>query len=299
MKITLRQLAVFDAVARLNSVSKAAQEVHLSQSATTLALQDLEGNLGAALFHRHQRRLTLNENGRRLQPQARTLLRLAHEIEGEAAVEEGGLLTIAASPAIGNYLMPRICAEFISRHPKARIQLAVAEDPQIIEQVEAMKIDLGLIEGVSFRQMLEVRGWRKDDLVIVVSPRHWAVGRKVTLSQLQSEAWFLQPIGAPTRHQFVQAYPSLLGSTSIRFESDSVEAIKAGIAAGNGIGCLSRVAVAAELAAGTLKELRPRSFRVEREFKIITRRDVYHGALLEAFLECLATVGRDSPAGAG
>lgn len=284
MKITLRQLAVFDAVARLNSVSKASEEVHLSQSAASLALQDLENNLGAVLFDRHQRRLTLNENGRRLQPQARTLLQLAREIEGDAALEAGGMLTIAASPAIGNYLMPQICSRFVAQHPNARVKLTVAEDPVIIEQVEGMKIDAGFIEGVSFRHMLSVKPWRKDDLVIVVSPDHWAVGSKIRLSQLQKEPWYLQPIGAPARHQFVQAYPSLLGSGSIRFESDSVEAIKAGIASGAGIGCLSRVAVAAELKSGVLKELRPRSFKVEREFKIITRKDVYHGALLEAFL---------------
>ena len=95
-----------------------------------------------------------------------------------------------------------------------------------------MKIDAGFIEGVSFRHMLSVKPWRKDDLVIVVSPGHWAVGSKVRLAQLQSEPWYLQPIGAPARHQFVQAYPSLLGSGSIRFESDSVEAITALMAAG-------------------------------------------------------------------
>lgn len=288
MKITLRQLTVFDAIARLNSVSKAAEEVHLSQSAATLALQDLERHLDAPLFHRQQRRLVLNESGRRLQPQARTLLRLAREIEGEAAVEAGGVLTVAASPCIGNYLMPRLCSDFISLHPKVRIKLTVAEDPEVIDQVESMKIDLGLIEGVSYRQMLSVQRWRKDDLVIVVGPDHWAVGKRVSLPQLRKEPWFLQPIGAPSRHQLVQAYPTLLGSGSIRFESDSVEAIKAGIAAGNGIGCLSRVAVAAELEAGSLMELRPRAFAVAREFKIISRKDVYHGALLGAFIEQLA-----------
>ncbi len=237
MKITLRQLSVFDAVARLNSVSKAADEIHMSQSAATLALQDLEQHLDAPLFHRQQRRLVLNENGRRLQPQARTLLRLAREIEGESTVDAEGVLTVAASPCIGNYLMPGICSDFIALHPKVRIKLTVAEDPEVIDQVESMKIDLGLIEGVSFRQMLKVEHWRHDNLVIVVGPGHSAVGQQVSLAQLQKEPWYLQPIGAPSRHQFVQAYPKLLGAGSIRFETDSVEAIKAAIAAGAGIGC--------------------------------------------------------------
>ena len=284
MKITLRQLAVFDAVARLNSVSKAALEVHLSQSAATLAVQDLERNLESDLFHRQQRRVTLNENGRRLQPLARSMLTLAREIEGEADVTAGGVLHVAASPCIGNYLMPRLCADFLTTYPNARIKLTVAEDPEIIEQVEAMTVDLGFIEGVSFRHTLSVHPWIKDELVLVVAPGHWAAGRKVALSRLKGEAWYLQPIGAPTRHQFVQRHAAVPGSGSIRFESNSVEGIKATIAAGSGIGCLSRLSVAQELRSGLLKEVHARGFKSERELKIISRKDVYHGALHAAFL---------------
>jgi DNA-binding transcriptional LysR family regulator len=225
-------------VARLGSVSKAAEEVHLSQSATTLALQDLERSLDVSLFYRHQRKVTLNENGRRLQPQARSMLTLAREIEGDGDVAAGGVLHVAASPVIGNYLMPIVCAEFLAAHPKARVKLTVADDPIVIEQVEEMSIDMGFIEGVSFRPTLTVQPWLKDELVFVVSPCHWAADKCVEISQLKSEGWYLTPSGTPTRQQLVQNHPTLLGADWIWFESTSIEAVKASVAAGKGIGCL-------------------------------------------------------------
>jgi DNA-binding transcriptional LysR family regulator len=292
MKITLRQLAVFDAVARLGSVSKAAEEVHLSQSATTLALQDLERSLDVSLFYRHQRKVTLNENGRRLQPQARSMLTLARDIEGDGDVAAGGVLHVASSPVIGNYLMSTVCTKFLSAHPKARIKLTVADDPIVIEQVEEMTIDMGFIEGVSFRPTLTVQPWIKDELVFVVSPCHWAADKCVEISELKSEGWHLTPRGTPTQQQLVQNHPALLKADSIRFESTSIEALKASVATGKGISCLSRCAVAQELKAGILKQVHARGFQIRREFKILSRKDIYHGGLHSAFVKhALALVG--------
>ena len=80
MRISLRQLAVFEAVARHESVSRGADDVAISQSAASMAIKELEESLGITLFHRQGRKLTINENGRRLQPMARSLLARAREI---------------------------------------------------------------------------------------------------------------------------------------------------------------------------------------------------------------------------
>src|SRR5438067_13369729 len=101
MRISLRQVAVFDAVARTGSVSRGALEVALSQSAASMALKELEDALGVVLFHRHGRKLSLNENGRRLQPMARSLLTQAREIERISPGEDlSGVLRIAACDCI-------------------------------------------------------------------------------------------------------------------------------------------------------------------------------------------------------
>ena len=293
MKITLRQLAVFDAVARLASVSGAAREVHLSQSAASLALQELERNLGGELFHRHRRKLALNENGRRLQPLVRSVLTLGHEIEGTEG-SLSGVLRIAASPTIGNYVMPEICARFLAANPNVQLKLTVADEPAIIESTEDLAFDIGFIEGTSMRHMLMVEPWLTDELLVVASPSHWAAARPIAMSDLSNESWYLQPIGAATRHHFTQPYSALLGSHTIRFESNSIESIIRAVEAGSGVACLSRIAVADELRRRRLTSLCVKAFQITRTFKMIYRRDVYKGRAHAAFLEeARRAAGRD------
>lgn len=284
MKITLKQLAVFDAVARLGSVSIAAKEVNLSQSAASLALQDLERALGVILFFRSNRQLRLNENGRRLQPRARSMLRLGGEIEGdELGATTSGVLSLAASPTIGNYLMPTICARFLEAHPSVQLKLTVADEPEIIERVDEVALDMGFIEGTSMRHMLRTEPWISDALVFVARPGHWASGESVPMAKLKHVSWFLQPIGASTRHHFTQHLLQRLGSANVGFESNSLEAIKRAVAASDGIACLSRHTVRDELSKGTLSELKIKGLKIERTFNIISRKDIYHGLLHAAF----------------
>lgn len=284
MKLTLRQLAVFDAVARHGTVSAAAREVNLSQSSASLALQDLERALGVTLFIRNHRRLDLNENGRRLQPRARSMLQLRREIEfDELSAESSGVLHLGASPNIGNYLMPAICAGFRERYPNVQLNLLVAEEPEIIERVDEIALDLGFIEGGSLRHMLHTEPWLDDELVIFCHPEHWAAGRNVGIGRLIGETWCLQPIGAPSRHEFTHALLRDNGTARVGFETNSTEALKHAVCAGSGLGCLSRLAVQNDLKAGRLAEIRIRGLKMQRTFNILARKDVYHGLLQEEF----------------
>lgn len=292
MKITLRQLAVFDAIARLNSVSEAARELHLSQSAASLALQDLERALGVQLFHRHRKRLALNGNGQRLQPQASSMLAMAQEIEGAKLGSPAGVLRVAATATIGNYVMPQLCAHFLESNADVQLKFTVTEESEIIEKVQDLALDLGFVEGASMPQTLMVEPWLRDELLVIASPQHWAAGKVVSMQQLRNEAWYLQPIGSPTRHQFTQPYSALLWSGPIRFESNSVEAIKGAVAAGKGLGCLSRFAVADDLACGRLASLKVSNFRLSRRFNILSRKDIFHGEAHAAFLEEARQLGK-------
>ena len=284
MKFTLRQLAIFEAVARLGSVSAAAEEIALSQSAASLALQDLEATLGAALFHRHRKKLNLNENGRRLQPQAVSLLRQAREIEQESASGElAGAVRIAATSTIGNYLMPYISAAFLAEYPRAMVKLMIMSEPEVIEQVEAMNVDLGFIEGLTMRHTLTVESWFKDQLVLVADPGHWASGKELTPDDLMAERWILLPIGSFTRHTFVTRFAEQVRSGTIVCESNSIESMKRLVRAGGGVSCLSRSSVQDELEQGSLIELAVDGFPLEQRFSLIARRDIYQGGLLNGF----------------
>src|SRR5579864_2555854 len=118
--LTLRQLQIFQEVAHTGSTSAAAAAISLSQSATSAAINELERLLALELFDRVGKRLQLNDNGRALLPQARTLLDGAQTIERWSLERKSqiGTLRIGASTTIGNYLLPTILAAFRASLPE-------------------------------------------------------------------------------------------------------------------------------------------------------------------------------------
>lgn len=126
MKYTLRQLQVFVAVARTGGVTQAAGEIALSQSAASTALAEFERQFDCRLFERVGKSLRINALGEALLPKAVELLDRASEIEALLEGRTGlGSLHIGATLTIGNYLATLIVADFLQRHPDARVQLKV------------------------------------------------------------------------------------------------------------------------------------------------------------------------------
>jgi len=115
VRITLRQLSVFEAVARTGSVAGAAEEIGLSPSAASMSLKDLETHLGVELFARSGRRMLLTDRGRPMLEMARGILVQVADMESLSLPEEvRGRLRIGAAVPVGDYVLPRLCAAFIS-----------------------------------------------------------------------------------------------------------------------------------------------------------------------------------------
>ncbi len=135
MRMTLRQLAVFVAVAQEGTVTKASDAVRLTQSAASMAA-DLEDGLGAPLFDRLGKRLQLNDLGRFLLPQALEILGRCEAFEQAAKGELQSIdLRLGATLTISDYLIPDLMADFLQIHPQAHLQLQVGNTRQMIEAV--------------------------------------------------------------------------------------------------------------------------------------------------------------------
>lgn len=289
MKISLKQLAVFDAVARLGSVSKAAADVNLSQSAASMSLAELESHLGAPLFHRQGKRLKLNDYGRWLQPKANQVLIQAREIEqsSQQAYLQGNL-KIGASSTIGNYLVPSNIAAFVKQHPHVNITLDIANTENIVTGMQSMNYDLGLIEGPSHAPQLDTQIWQQDELVIFSSPEHpLASTGALSQSDLHEAQWVLRELGSGTREVFSLATQNILPNPSIILELGNSEAVKLAVKTGLGLGCLSRLALTAELNSGTLVQLPCDFIDLKRNFFLIQRQNSYQSQVLQVFLQSL------------
>ncbi len=292
MTLTIRQLEVFAGVARLGSVTRGAERLHLTQSAASMSLKQLERTLGGPLFARVGRGLVLNDRGRSLLPRVESLLAEIVELEdagrGAGAALAGELL-MGCSTTIGNYLMPALIKAFHDEHGDVAVHLRVGLTDEVAAALGSGLVDGGLVEGEVADPRLRVEPWLRDELVCVAAPGSpLATRRAMTAAELAEQPWVLREHGSGTRSTVEAAFAREGLRLARAYELGPTPAVKSAVAAGMGVSCLSRVAVALELASGTLVEVRT-SLRIERWFRILTRRDERPSRLLATFLDRLRT----------
>ncbi len=174
--ITLNQLRIFLAVARYEHVTRASEEVNLSQSAVSMALRDLEEALNGPLFERVGRNLKLNDRGRLLQQEASKLMHHADDIVSSLRSNQSelhGELKVGASSTIGNYLLPEIIGRFTGKYPAVNINLDIRNTEQIENRLLDYSLDLGFIEGVAHHFDIDAERWLNDQLVVIAAPNYF------------------------------------------------------------------------------------------------------------------------------
>jgi DNA-binding transcriptional LysR family regulator len=285
MKYSLRQLEIFVAISRAESVSRAAEVLSLSQSATSTALSELERQFDLQLFDRVGKSLRINETGQQLLPRAVELLDRAKEIENLLQGHAGfGHMRIGATLTVGNYLATILVARFLQEHPESRIQLQVHNTSTIVLQIANHELDLGLIEGDCNHPDIEVEPWIADELVVFSAPNHpLAKQRKVSLEQLLQEDWILREKGSGTRATFDRAFHSHHSKLKIRLELEHTEAIKRAVESGLGIGCISRLALKDAFRRGSLVPISTPSLDLSRLFYFLWHKQKYQTAGIREF----------------
>ncbi|BCM24439.1 LysR family transcriptional regulator [Methyloradius palustris] len=286
MRHTLKQLEVFIAVARMDNVSRAAEALSLSQSATSTALAELEKQFDCQLFDRIGKTLKLNELGRSLLPKATTLLDQASEIEsmlqGKATL---GLLKVGATLTVGNYIATSLIGSFMKQHQDCQIQLRVQNTSVILQQIAHYDLDLGLIEGNCQHPDLVAEPWMDDELVVFCAPNHpLALKTKISMDDLLAETWVLREPGSGTRETFDHAFHHHLSALNIRLVLEHTEAIKGAVESGLGIGCISRLALRDYLQRGNLVAIATPWLDLQRQFMFVWHKKKYQTASMQAFL---------------
>ena len=295
MRITLRQLAVFIAVADAGSTTAAASRVALSQSATSAALNELEAVLQARLFDRVGTRLVLNDTGRGLLPQARAVLDGAAGIERDFGIAVGArdaaapsLLRVGASTTIGNYLLPTLIADWRRARPDAQVEVAIANTAAVAAAVARMEVDIGLIEGPCHEPEVVARPWREEELVVCCAPSHPLLGgdaaRKLDVAALRQASWLLREPGSGTREAVEQALQPHLHQLHEGLRFGGTEAIKQAAVQGLGLTCLSLFAVQDLIALGRLVRVRTTLPRLVRRFWLVHHRRKQFSRGLAAFI---------------
>ncbi|KMW46169.1 LysR family transcriptional regulator [Ralstonia insidiosa] len=286
-RVTLRQWAVFAAIAQCETTTAAGSQLGLSQSAVSAALAELESTLGHPLFDRHARRLHLNALGRQLLPQAQALLDHADALE-HATVQPNVRLKLAASSTIGNYVLPALLASFRQQiAPDSQLDVLIGNTQDVVDAVQRFEVDIGLIEGTCRGEALEIETWIDDEMVIVAAPDHPLARGPASRAALREAGWLMREPGSGTRELIDSRIASVIGPLHVALELGHSEAIQRTVAAGYGISCLSRHVVADALRDGRLVEVQSDLPRIARPLLIVRHRDKHPTHGLTQFIDAL------------
>ena len=272
-----RRLEVFRAVARELNFSRAALELHLSQSAVSQQIAALEGELGGELFDRSRRRVRLTPAGAALLHRVDRLLGDFAEARRAVAAARGaveGELRVASSRTIGTYLLPRLLATLGQRHPALALEISIENSERVTQSLLAGHADIGYVEDVVSTAGIVLVELLQDELVIVAASSHrFAAVTEVALEDLIAEPLVVRESGSGTRRvaeEHLRRAGARIEELRIAAELTGIEAIKAAVEAGLGVAILSRATLAKELALGTLVERRLSGIEIRRSFYAAT-----------------------------
>jgi len=284
-----RHWLLLDAICRWQSLSKAADQLALSQPAASQALKELEQRLGYPLFLRQNRSLLPTQAALDLLPKLQQLLQLQRELTDPSPVH--GELRLVASETIGCYVLPALLAEFSALYPQIGFQLQICNSSEVQTQLRQQQAQLGFIEGPLLTSEFVLQYWQQDQLVLIGSPQfHAAIATKALSAaerafKLHAERWIVRERGSGTRAVLEHELARFGWAPAKVLELQRPEAIKQAVKQGLGIGCLPLLAVQDELAAGQLVLL-PNPLQLQRRLSLVLQLG-YQAPLLQTFLHFL------------
>ncbi len=295
--MTLEQLRIFVAVAERQHMTRAAEELRLTQSATSAAIAALEARYATKLFDRVGRRIELTDAGRLFLVEARAVLAQAAAAEAllnDLAGLKRGNLSLAASQTVANYFLPRLMHRFRTNYPGVTLHLAIGNTEQVAAWVNEIAVDLGFVEGEVENPALSITPIAEDELVLVASADHaWSARDKITPGDLVATPWVLREAGSGTRAMFEAALAGFglsIADCTIALELPSNEAVLAAVEDGAGVTIVSEIAARARIMAGTL--LRRRDIALpKRQFFVLRHKE---RSMTRAQSEFLALISHDS-----
>jgi DNA-binding transcriptional LysR family regulator len=287
-----RQLAAFCAVVERRSFSQAAEQLGVTQPAVSLQIRSLEKRLGTQLLDRSGRRVEPTEAGARLYRSAQRLLameeQLLADLGDEAEGELAGRLEIGASTGPGGTVLPVVLAEFQQLHRGVHVALAVSDTQHVVEQVARREVELGVVGASRRHRGVVFEPFFHDQVVLAVPRGHRFAGKTVTLGQLKGEPLVLMQEGAGVRQvieEELRAAGVRLRDLDVRLELGLQESARSAVIAGFGVTFISRSAIEADLAAGTVETARVEGLEPSREISLVRSTGRAETRVAQAFVE--------------
>lgn len=286
MHVTLRQLEVFEAVARLGSYTRASESLHLSQPAVSMQIKQFEDSVGLPLFEQLGKKIHLTAAGREMYRYCLNINQLLDEadtvIEELKGVQSGKLAISVATTA--SHFATRLLAAFAERYGGVTISLDITNRESLKNQLEHNLPDLVIMgqppEGVEVESTI----FMENPLVLIAAASHpLAKAKKIPLAHFAAEHFVVREAGSGTRGAIQRFFENHGVTFHTGIEMSSNEAIKQAVEAGLGLGIVSVHTLELELETGRLVMLDVEDFPIVRHWHIVQRTGKRLSPVAQAF----------------
>jgi LysR family transcriptional regulator, low CO2-responsive transcriptional regulator len=289
---TLHQLKVFETVARLSSITRAAEELSLTQPTVSMQVKQLAKNIGTPLFEQVGKKLYLTAAGQELSSTCQHIFEQLAQFEMKVADLQGmkcGRLRLATITTT-KYFIPRALAPFCQTYPGIDVALQITNHEQIVSRLGDNLDDLYILSQVPEGMDITSDAFLVNPLVVMAPKTHHLAGQKnIPISALQGEAFVMREAGSGTRTAVEQLLAEHGVSVRVKLELGSNEAIKQAIACGLGLSVLSRHTFGSESDALGLTILDVQHFPIDRHWYIVYPNGKQLSIVADTFREFLKT----------
>jgi LysR family transcriptional regulator, low CO2-responsive transcriptional regulator len=291
---TLRQLKVFETVARRLSFSRAAEELHLSQPAVSTQVKQLETHAGLPLFEQLGKRIYLTPAGQEMLRHSRAIINQFREVEESMAQLKGisgGMLNVAVVTA-GDYFFPHLLAEFNRHHEGVKLNFVLSNRETLLQNLADNLIDLAVMVHASAEDGLISESFAPHPYVIVAPPDHPLAGKKhIPLKEVLKYSFITREAGSETCESMHEVFADNYALVKVALEIRSTEAIKQAVVANMGVAFLSAYNINLELELGNLVILDVEEFPAMLNWYVVQRKDKQLTPVAQAFKDFLLEQG--------
>jgi DNA-binding transcriptional LysR family regulator len=291
---TLRQLKVFEAVARLLSFSRAAEELHLTQPAVSTQVRKLEEHAGNALFEQFGKKIYLTPAGAELLQIGRAIIQQFEAAESAMTQFKGvsgGRLNVGVISA-GDYFFPRLLVDFASRHRGVKLNFTVHNREGLLIHIADNLTDLAIMVRPPADLDTVNEPFAPHPYVVVAAANHPLVGvKRIPVARLMHEPFVIREKGSDTRNSMEEALDGQLAGVHVAMEIRSTETIKQAVIAGMGVSFVSAHTVSQELKSGSLSVLDVQGLPLVLNWYVVHRRTKRLPPVAQAFKDFLASDG--------